>query len=261
MDEIASALISLQELDQILTKQKIRFVKISKVIELGGGLVKLKSNYDKMKRDNLQSQLNVSKIDSEISEIETKSSELQEKLYGGAITNMRELTAIEAEYNSLSNILIEKNQDRTTALSQVSDTKESMERMNIDLDQRKNVWVKEKKSLVKEKSEIGKKFNTKLKDRNQFIDKIPEDIFKDYNRLFKANNGIAIVTVKRDICQGCLVKLPVPGPISNKVSFLLISAISAIYRIIFLSIRKFCPRLFFGLISINFFKKIYSSYK
>ena len=39
--------------------------------------------------------------------------------------------------------------------------------------------------------------------------KIPEDIFKDYNRLFKANNGIAIVTVKRDICQGCLVKLPV----------------------------------------------------
>ena len=122
---------------------------------------------------------------------------------------MRELTAIEAEYNSLSNILIEKNQDRTTALSQVSDTKESMERMNIDLDQRKNVWVKEKKSLVKEKSEIGKKFNTKLKDRNQFIDKIPEDIFKDYNRLFKANNGIAIVTVKRDICQGCLVKLPV----------------------------------------------------
>ena len=113
------------------------------------------------------------------------------------------------EDNSLSNILIEKNQDRTTALSQVSDTKESMERMNIDLDQRKNVWVKEKKSLVKEKSEIGKKFNTKLKDRNQFIDKIPEDIFKDYNRLFKANNGIAIVTVKRDICQGCLVKLPV----------------------------------------------------
>ena len=209
MEEIASALISLQELDQILTKQKIRFVKISKVIELGGGLVKLKSNYDKMKRDNLQSQLNVSKIDSEISEIETKSSELQEKLYGGSITNMRELTAIEAEYNSLSNILIEKNQDRTTALSQVSDTKESMERMNIDLDQRKNVWVKEKKSLVKEKSEIGKKFNTKLKDRNQFIDKIPEDIFKDYNRLFKANNGIAIVTVKRDICQGCLVKLPV----------------------------------------------------
>ena len=38
---------------------------------------------------------------------------------------------------------------------------------------------------------------------------LPEDIFKDYNRLFKANNGIAIVTVKRDICQGCLVKLPV----------------------------------------------------
>ena len=64
MEEIASALISLQELDQILTKQKIRFVKISKIIEQGGGLVKLKSNYDKIKRDNLQSQLNVSKIDS-----------------------------------------------------------------------------------------------------------------------------------------------------------------------------------------------------
>ena len=122
---------------------------------------------------------------------------------------MRELTAIEAEYNSLSNIITEKNQERTNALSQVSDTKESMEKMNIDLDQIKNLWREKKKSLLKEKSEIGKRFNSKLKDRNQFIEKIPEDIFKDYNRLFKANNGIAIVTVKRDICQGCLVKLPV----------------------------------------------------
>ena len=209
MDEIASALISLQELDKILTKQKIRFVRISKIIDHGGGLVKLKSDYDIVKRDNLQSQLNVSKIDSEISEIQTKSSELQEKLYGGSITNMRELTAIEAEYNSLSKILIEKNHERTTALTQVSDTKESMEIMNIDLDQRKNLWGKEKKSLAKEKSDIGKIFNSKLKNRNEFIDKIPEDIFKDYNRLFKANNGIAIVTVKREICQGCLVKLPV----------------------------------------------------
>ncbi|MBI64337.1 MAG: hypothetical protein CL778_03530 [Chloroflexi bacterium] len=209
MDEIASALISLQELDQILSKQKIRFVKISRVIEQDGGLVKLQSDYDKIKRDNLQFQLNVSKIDSEILEIQTKSSELQEKLYGGSITNMRELTAIEAEYNSLSNIITEKNQERTNALSQVSDTKESMEKMNIDLDQIKNLWREKKKSLLKEKSEIGKRFNSKLKDRNQFIEKIPEDIFKDYNRLFKANNGIAIVTVKRDICQGCLVKLPV----------------------------------------------------
>tara|TARA_B100001123_G_C15247967_1_gene1001667 strand:+ start:61 stop:762 length:702 start_codon:yes stop_codon:yes gene_type:complete len=209
LDEIASALISLQELDQILSKQKIRFVKISRVIEQDGGLVKLQSDYDKIKRDNLQFQLNVSKIDSEILEIQTKSSELQEKLYGGSITNMRELTAIEAEYNSLSNIITEKNQERTNALSQVSDTKESMEKMNIDLDQIKNLWREKKKSLLKEKSEIGKRFNSKLKDRNQFIEKIPEDIFKDYNRLFKANNGIAIVTVKRDICQGCLVKLPV----------------------------------------------------
>ena len=70
MDEIASALISLQELDQILSKQKIRFVKISRVIEQDGGLVKLQSDYDKIKRDNLQFQLNVSKIDSEILEIQ-----------------------------------------------------------------------------------------------------------------------------------------------------------------------------------------------
>ena len=150
MDEIASALISLQELDQILSKQKIRFVKISRVIEQDGGLVKLQSDYDKIKRDNLQFQLNVSKIDSEILEIQTKSSELQEKLYGGSITNMRELTAIEAEYNSLSNIITEKNQERTNALSQVSDTKESMEKMNIDLDQIKNLWREKKKSLLKE---------------------------------------------------------------------------------------------------------------
>ena len=32
---------------------------------------------------------------------------------------------------------------------------------------------------------------------------------RDYIRLFKSNNGVAIVKVNKGICQGCLVRLPI----------------------------------------------------
>ena len=43
------------------------------------------------------------------------------------------------------------------------------------------------------------------------------------------------------------VRFPVPGPISKTISELDISPLSIIFDKIFLSFRKFCPKLFFGI--------------
>jgi len=45
-----------------------------------------------------------------------------------------------------------------------------------------------------------------------------------------------------------LVRLPVPGPTSNILSLSFISPISIILFIMLISVKKFCPKLFFGII-------------
>lgn len=209
MDEIATALMGLQDLDMILSKKKNQYLKISRTLDLGGGVSKLKNDVDKLKRETLKSQLEVSKMESDITDLESKSSELQQKLYGGSITNMRELTAVEAEYNSIKNNVDEITRKRVLARNLVSTTSEAFTNMSEELKIREVEWVKDKKNLQKEKSELGKNYNSNLKNRSQFTDKIPDKIMRDYIRLFKSNNGVAIVKVNKGICQGCLVRLPI----------------------------------------------------
>ena len=209
MDEIATALMGLQDLDLILSRKKNQYLKISRTLDLGGGVSKLKNDVDKLKRETLKSQLEVSKMESDITDLESKSSELQQKLYGGSITNMRELTAVEAEYHSIKNNVDDINRKRNLAKNLVSTTTEAFTNLSEELKIRQVEWIKDKKNLQKEKSELGKNYNSYLKNRSQFTDKIPDKIMRDYIRLFKSNNGVAIVKVNKGICQGCLVRLPI----------------------------------------------------
>ena len=54
------------------------------------------------------------------------------------------------------------------------------------------------------------------------------------------------------------VKFPVPGPISS-TSLFEIFDIDIIFFIIFLSVKKFCPKLFFGFISTYLSKNLIAS--
>ena len=69
MDEIATALMGLQDLDLILSRKKNQYLKISRTLDLGGGVSKLKNDVDKLKRETLKSQLEVSKMESDITDL------------------------------------------------------------------------------------------------------------------------------------------------------------------------------------------------
>ena len=130
---------------------------------------------------------------------------------------MRELTAVEAEYNSIKNNVNEVNKKHDLAKNLVSTTSDAFANLSKELKEREVEWIKDKKNLQKEKSELGKNYNSHLKNRSQFTDKIPDKIMRDYIRLFKSNNGVAIVKVNKGICQGCLVRLPI-GDVDKMMS-------------------------------------------
>jgi len=209
LDDIARTLMSLQDLDQVLARQKHQYISISKELDLQGGISIIKEKVEKARMMELESKVEIAKIESEVSSLESKSSELEEKLYSGIITNIRELTAIETEYARVKQSLEELKKKIDSARSKIDEISNRYETMNQNLVQKKDAWEKVKGNLVQEKSVLGKKYNKRLKERNVFAESIPEDFMRDYIRLFRSNRGVAIVRVTKGICQGCLVKLPV----------------------------------------------------
>ena len=81
--------------------------------------------------------------------------------------------------------------------------------------------------LIKKHAELETELSSGKVDKKLFADKSKE--YSDLNDIIKS------------------VKLPKPGPISTIFSFFMFVWL-VIFLIIFLSIRKFCPSDFFGII-------------
>ena len=98
---LSNSLISLQQTDQQLLEKKQTFVTLQNEIQSQGGLIKLREQCEKQKQQELEAKLEVARLQSELNSLKSKVSEIEQRLYGGSITNVKELNAIEIEYSSM----------------------------------------------------------------------------------------------------------------------------------------------------------------
>ena len=91
---IAQSLLSLQSTDQTLALRRRDYRGVEQELKSEDGLPELRENCEKTKVRELESKVEPARLESEIAMLKEKVSELETRLYGGAITNVRELTAI-----------------------------------------------------------------------------------------------------------------------------------------------------------------------
>ena len=135
--------------------------------------------------------------------------ELETRLYGGSITNVRELTAIETEHSAARRNLAQVEESIAPAEVAAEHARQQYEDLTKELEEREKTWETRKVELRQEMAKRGNAFNEMLKARNLEAAQIPEEDLARYTRLFRSNRGVAVVRVDRGVCQGCAVRLPV----------------------------------------------------
>lgn len=63
----------------------------------------------------------------------------------------------------------------------------------------------ERELLIRERKEIEKKLIGKKEERNKLLPSIPKNFLDKYVHIASARNGLAVVSVKKGICQGCYI--------------------------------------------------------
>lgn len=206
---IAQSLLALQDTDQSLALRRREYREIEVELASEGGLPELRENCEKTRKRELEAKVETARLESDLATLKHQVGELETRLYGGSITNVRELTAIETEHSTTRRNLAQVEESIAPAEVAAEHARQQYEDLSKELEEREKSWETRKVELRQEMARRGTAFNEMLKARNLEAAQIPEEDLARYTRLFRSNRGVAVVRVDRGVCQGCAVRLPV----------------------------------------------------
>ena len=206
---IAKSLLSLQDTDQALALRRRDYRAVEEELKSEGGLPELRDNCEKTRLRELEAKVETARLESDLATLKEQVSELETRLFGGSITNVRELTAIETEHSAVRRSLAQVEESIAPAEVAAEHARQQFEDLTKELAEKEKHWTTRLIELRQEKVKMGNEFNKMLELRNAEASEIPDEDLARYTRLFRSNRGVAVVKVERGVCQGCAVRLPV----------------------------------------------------
>lgn len=155
-----------------------------------------------------ESRKRMARMESEIQALEEKARREEEKLYGGKVTNPKELRGLQAEVRSLGKQkdtleteLLEEMERQEELRGSVDALRSRLEELGRGIGEKKGVLEEETAGLEGELAALEK-------ERDTLRSGIDGELLELYDRLLAAKQNLAVVKVVEGICQGCRVELP-----------------------------------------------------
>ncbi|MEX0762167.1 MAG: C4-type zinc ribbon domain-containing protein [Dehalococcoidia bacterium] len=204
----AKVLLTLQATDQELAMKRREYRTVVQKLDSQGGVPELREAAEKARVRALEARVEHAKLESEQASLRERVGELEARLYSGAITNVRELTAIETEHNAARRQLAQVEEAVGPALAGAEDARQRHEDLTKELQEREEAWKTTEAELQAEKVRLGREYAEMGEQRVSATTGIPPGDLALYNALLPSKGGVAVVRVERGVCQGCRVRLP-----------------------------------------------------
>jgi uncharacterized protein len=141
-----------------------------------------------------------------VADILAKIKEVNQKLYGGRVTNSKELSNLQSDVNMLNG---QKDGLENKALEVIDALEESEKKagaLAADLQRLEATWAIEQAQLSKDTELLKKTLAALLENRQEAVSKIDPATLSLYDRIRKAKKQ-AVARVERGICQACRLTL------------------------------------------------------
>ena len=145
----------------------------------------------------------------EISELESKISELQGMLYDGIITNEKELQALEEQKGYASEELTSKEDDLLELMIEIEKLIDSRDKHSEAV---QKLLARKSSDLIHlsaRKKDLTSDLDKKQSERQALALDVPADLLSLYEKLKKNKSGHAVSKLEGRLCSVCRVELPV----------------------------------------------------
>jgi len=143
----------------------------------------------------------------EIDDLTTKLTATEEKLYGGKITNPKELANFQREGSELRDRRAQLEDKTLEIMDQVEHTSASVTTLTGELNRLEAEWHSQQQQLSVDLKQL-KTTHAELEQRRQpLLAEIDPQVIEVYHGLRK-QKGTAIAKVEQGMCRGCQIALP-----------------------------------------------------
>jgi uncharacterized protein len=191
-----------------LTERKASLPEAARLAEVTEQLVELDNDLGIAARQNEDVGRQQNRIEGEIEIVTEKIAKEESRLFGGAVSNPKELAALQAEVEMLKKKVGGLEDELLEVMVQKDGLAETIASLTSERDGRGD----EAKRLSASVDEVTAEINTALEGhhatRDAIAAEIPDDLLALYEQLRDQKHGVGAAALEGDTCLGCHTKLP-----------------------------------------------------
>jgi len=210
IEEQYDILLELQKIDIDIDREEKKKRDLPLIIErVTKEIQGLKNSLKNKSEDYKNLQIKLKRIELDLTEKSNKIKKHQEDLYGGKISDIKELKQIQKVIANYQKEKASIEEDVLGLMEEVEDLDKSISHLDEDLKVKEEEFKKRKEKMDLARLVIKKNINSLNIIREEILNKITDSrLFKEYELLRKEKGGKAIMEVDGSICPGCFLDLP-----------------------------------------------------
>lgn len=201
-------LLTLQEIDRRLAAKRQELDKLNEQLEAREEIPVLIERAEQERESAIERRANLARLETDADALRERVEELEERIYGGSVTNLRELTAVEEEQATARRELMQAEESLGPARLAAEDAERAGEELTVTLEEREKTWAESQPKLRKLARSTKSQVNTLETERTGAAENVPPSELVLYDQLLFRRHGIAIARVERGVCLACHITLP-----------------------------------------------------
>jgi uncharacterized protein len=204
----APDLLALQETDQALDRSQARLAEIEAQLTESEELASAREVVEERRGVVSQLRSHLSDAETSVEDVRVKAAEEEGKLYGGKVTNPKELSDLDAELRSIKHQIANREDTLLALLVEIDEAEKQFEAANSTYLEIEGSWKREQGELLREKAQIEPEVASLQARREQQVAGIDRSSIGLYQLLRNRHAGRAVARLERGMCQGCRITLP-----------------------------------------------------
>lgn len=147
-------------------------------------------------------------LELQVGSLRERAAPVQSKLYGGSITNAKELTDLEKDLEQLARQRQAREDELLIVLEQLEGRRAVIQSATERLRVRQAEWAGQQAELRSEETRLDGEIDALRARRQAHAAGLPPAPLASYDRLRQRRKGQAVVRVERSTCQGCRLTIP-----------------------------------------------------
>jgi hypothetical protein len=199
---------ALQELDIVLDRVQDEHDRVENELNNGDTVKNLETELERdaelLQETELQQKATKLEADSQ----KERSESLNSQLYGGEVTNPRDLESLEREASNVL-VIVEQQESALAEITvKVEEAQTKKSKLESKLDEAKAAWEIRRTELQASLKELNAEKAGFEGRRSKMTDSLDPSTLERYEALRKTKGGLAVAKVERGLCQGCRMSLP-----------------------------------------------------